>query len=151
MAATPVTNDQFRQDYPEFASTVIFPESSLTYWLLIAFYMVNASVFVQLELYNMQMELFAAHHLKLEADAARVAANGGVGGTTQGPIASKSVDKVAVAFGVETSKEDGAGSYNLTIYGQRYWHMTQIFGAGGVQLGAPNCGTLVFGLFGQFP
>ena len=148
---TPVENQQFRTDFPEFASETIFPESSLTYWLLIASFMVNPCVFVQAELLNMQMELFAAHHLKIEADAARVAANGGVGGTTQGPISSKTVDKVTIAFAVEAAKEDGAGSYNLTVFGQRYWHNTQIFGAGGVQLGAPGPGSLVFGLFGAFP
>lgn len=132
---TTLTNDQFRKDFPEFGSVTIFPESALTFWLMVAGLMVNPNVFQDMT--NPAQELLAAHHLKLEADAARIAVNGGVGGTTQGPISTKSVDKVSVGYAVESAKEDGAGSYNATIFGQRYWHLTQIYGAGGVQLGTP--------------
>jgi hypothetical protein len=147
----PIANDQFRQDYPEFANVALFPDSALTYWLMVANMLVNPCVFTDTVSYTLMNELLAAHHLKLEADAARIALNGGVAGTTQGPISGKTVDKVTISFAVEAAKEDGAGSYNSTVYGQRYWHLTQLFGAGGVQLGAPGPGSLVFGLFGRFP
>lgn len=123
---------QFVTDFPEFGSTPLYPVSAITFWLTVAEQMVNASLWQGMT--NLGIELYAAHNLVLEAQALRTSRNRIPGGISQGPISAKSVDKVSVAFAVEAAAEDGAGQYNLTIYGTRYYRFTQIFGAGGVQL-----------------
>lgn len=127
MDATKLIND-----FPAFGNQNVYPLSSIGFWLAVATQLVNASVWGDLA--NTGIELLAAHHMVLEARAVRAASTGAVGGITEGPVAGKTIDKVSITFAVEAAKEDGAGSYNSTIYGQRFWHLTQLVGAGGVQL-----------------
>jgi hypothetical protein len=123
---------QFVIDFPEFADANLYPVSLITFWLNVATQLVNAGLWQGLT--NVGIELLAAHNLVLEVQAARVANNGAPGGIAQGPIAAKSVDKVSINFAVEAAKEEGAGQYNTTTYGQRYYRLAMMFGAGGLQL-----------------
>lgn len=128
-----ITNAQFRLDYPEFASATVYPESALTYWLTLAYQMLNVDRWgTQL---NIGAELFVAHNLALEARAQSEATNGEIPGTTTGPISSKSVDKVSISFDVGAGIQPEAGHWNLTIYGTRFIRLVRMFGAGPLFIG----------------
>lgn len=74
--------------------------------------------------------LVAAHLITIFQRAGEGGSGGGIGVVT-----SKSVGSVSV--GVELAGvTDGAGDWNLTIYGQEFWKLCQIFGIGGTQYGA---------------
>lgn len=80
--------------------------------------------------------LFIAHHAVLERKALDAAAQpGGVPGVSTGVINSKSVDKVSVGYDTAAGTEEGAGHWNLTVYGIRLKSLFNMMGAGPVQVG----------------
>lgn len=137
-----VTVALLRKDFTEFANTTTYPEADVAFWLNVASQLLNqdrwgapAAVDQPNSLYDLGQELFAAHNLAIEARAKAEAVNGAPPGTTTGPVSSKSVDKVSIAYAVDGAIEPNAGHWNLTIYGTRYARMVQMVGAGGIQLG----------------
>jgi hypothetical protein len=135
--ADPVDPDHFREDFPEFASIVTYPTTMVQFWLDVASQMVRQQVWGQQ--YKLGVELYTAHNLVLEAQAARAVAVGGVPGVSSGPINNKSVDKVSTGYDTTVASEEKAGAWNLTVYGTRFYRLMLMFGAGGIQLGA-GCG-----------
>lgn len=133
-----VSNTQFREDFTEFSRTDKFPEPLLTFWLAVAEKLVNADRWGDLT--ALGVELFAAHNITLEANAQLQATFGKVPGMAVGVLTSKSVDKVSAGYDASGSMVDGAGHWNLTIYGQRYIKLVQLHGAGPVQVGVPGYG-----------
>jgi len=139
---TPVTPPLFRSNYPEFSSTDRFPNSGVQYWLDTAYSFLNASRWgKQLDI---GVSLYVAHNLSLEARAQAEAANGGVPGGQVGPVSSKSIDKVSVGYDTGAGTETGAGHWNSTIYGTRFFRLVKMFGSGPIQVGMgvspPNTG-----------
>ena len=130
---TAPTAQAFRKDLPEFADTTRYPNAVLDYWLGIGAQIVNAQRFGDLT--NPQIESFAAHNITLERRAIDEAERGGQVGMGVGILTSKSVDKASASYDVSTGAETGAGFYNQTIYGKRYWQMLRLHGAGGIQVG----------------
>lgn len=127
-----VTPSSFRAGYPEFANTSAYPDSGITYWLTLAGLLLNVCRWDNL--LDTGTELFVAHNLVLERQAAKAAAFGGVPGVTTGPLASKTVDKVTAAYDVEAGIEKDAGHWNLTTYGTRFINLARMIGSGGLQL-----------------
>jgi hypothetical protein len=128
-----ITVAQFRIDFPAFADVAAYPEASLTFWLNLAYSMLNANVWGnQLDI---AAELYTAHNIVLEKRAELEAANGDVPGTTTGPINSKSVDKISVGFDTGAATREGASHYNMTIYGTRLWRLILMFGKSPIFVG----------------
>jgi hypothetical protein len=128
-----ITNAQFRIDYPEFSDNVAYPDSAVTYFLNLAYALLNGDRWgAQLDI---GAELFVAHNLAIEKRAQLEAANGEVPGTTTGPVASKSVDKVSISFDVGSAVQANAGHWNLTIYGTRFARLIRLFGASPIFVG----------------
>ncbi len=128
-----VTPQQFRLDFPEFTDPILYPPGQLTFWLNMAYGMLNASRWgAQLDV---GAELYVAHNVAIEARAQAEAANGGIPGGQVGPINSKSVDKVSIGYDTGSGVEQGAGHWNLTVYGTRFIRLAKMFGAGPVQIG----------------
>jgi len=126
-----VTAASFRVNYPEFASTTVFPDAGVNYWLTVAALLLNVDRWY--DALDLGTELFIAHHLVLEAQAAKTAAVGGVPGVGSGLVASKGVDKVNISYDTTSSIEEGAGHWNLTIYGTRFISLARMFGSGPVR------------------
>lgn len=127
---------QIRKNFPEFASVVNYPDSALQFWLDFAYSMLNAQRWgAQLD---MAAQLYALHNIVLERRAQLEAAHGAAPGTVTGPTSSKSVDKVSVSYDVGVAAEEGAGHWNLTIYGSRLYRMIQMFGMGPVYVGGSD-------------
>ena len=128
-----ITPQQLRVDFPEFGSSVTYPNSALTFWLGIAYQMLNADRWgKQLDL---GAELFCAHQLTLEARAQLEASNGGIPGQTVGVVNSKSVDKVSIGYDTSAGIEPDAGHWNLSIYGTRFIRLNKMMGAGPLFVG----------------
>lgn len=138
----PVDAKRFRTDLPEFADPVTYTVTTINYWLTVSQLLNNPCAWGTL--LPTGIEMLAAHFITEEAQALKVAtASGGalpgIAGAS-GPISSKAVDRVNVAYAVQAALETGpagsggAGSYNGTIYGRRWWHFSQLVGAGAIQL-----------------
>lgn len=123
----------FRAAYPEFSSTTKFPSSQIDYWREVAYMMLNAARWGRQ--LDMAAYLFVAHNIAVEARLQGEARNGGIPGFRVGILQSKSVDKVSGSYDINAATEQGAGFWNITIYGTRLYRLIKMFGAGPIQLG----------------
>jgi hypothetical protein len=80
--------------------------------------------------YDMGMELLVAHYLVLNKKQIDAAAAGAPPGVAEGVIASKAVGPASVSFDTQLAGEPGAGHWNLTTYGQRYYRLADMMGSG---------------------
>lgn len=128
-----VTRDSFRATFPEFGSAIRYPDEQVDFWLVVATKLVNVGRWGDLA--DLGVSLILAHNLVLAGQASKQAAFGKAPGVTQGILSSKSVDGVSAGYDVSTASEEGAGQWNLTTYGARFYRMSQQMGAGPVQLG----------------
>lgn len=128
-----ITPQQLRYNFPEFASTTVYLDSQISFWLGLAYLMLNANRWGSI--LDTGAQLFAAHHLTLEARDKAAADNGGIPGQNTGPVSSKSVDKVSISYDTGASIDAEAGHWNLTTYGTRFRQLMKLFGAGPVQIG----------------
>lgn len=127
-----VTPASFRTDYPEFADTTAYPDSGVTYWLTVAGLLLNTLRWQ--DMLDVATELFVAHNLALERQAQKSAASGAVPGLSTGPVSSKTVGPVTQAYDTTAGIEEGAGHWNLTVYGTRFIGLVKMFGAGPIQV-----------------
>lgn len=130
---SPVTPAVFKGHYPEFLCPETYPVPQVQFWLDTAYSMLNANRWGRQ--LDMAAELYAAHNLALEARAQKTAENGGIPGEATGVLNSKSVDKVSAGYDTSTATEQGAGHWNLTVYGTRFIRLAKMFGAGPIQVG----------------
>lgn len=127
-----VTPASFRADYPEFTDTTAYPDSGVTYWLMIAGLLLNVQRWQ--DMLDVGTELFVAHNLVLERQAQKSAANGAAPGVSTGPISSKTVGPVTQAYDTAAGINQDAGHWNLTTFGTRFYQLMQMFGAGPIQV-----------------
>lgn len=128
------TEDQFRQDFPEFADAAKYTPDMFTFWMTVAAAMLNASKWNPATLYNLGLELFVAHNLVLEAQSLATASVGGIPGLSTGALSAKAVDKVSASYDTAAGLELDGGHWNLTVYGTRFLRMARMMGAGPVQV-----------------
>lgn len=124
----------FRAAYPAFTEA-LHPDARVAFWLRVAGLRLSAARWG--ELLDDGMALFVAHHLTLERAAAL--ATDGTGGklAAAGHLASESkgVGGVSKSKGYAAGTTDwvNAGAWNQTIYGQQFYELMQLIGAGGIQ------------------
>lgn len=122
----------FRAAFPEFARKDDYPDVWISPLLLISTQLVSEERWA--DLYDYGRYLQVAHrlvHRKRQADTAEA---GGTPGQASGMLSAKSLDKGSMTFDTASTAEEGAGWWNTTTYGQEYWRLAMMFGAGGVQL-----------------
>ena len=117
----------FRTILPAFADPGQYSGSAITYWLGVGMARFNPLVWGG----NLDEGLlyFIGHNLALAAMANKP---GGLNGT--GIIASKSVGPASISYDNNIGMIDGAGAYNLTLYGRLFYQLSQLVGAGGLQI-----------------
>lgn len=130
-----ITATQLRTDFPEFADTTTYPDTTMEFWLSVAVITLPEDRWTTL--LNVGTELFVAHHLVLAAQAADDVAVGVTPGDVTGPATSKAVDKVSVSYDAGNVSLTDGGFWNMTSYGIRFLQLARMIGAGPVQLG--NC------------
>ena len=124
----PLSRADFWQLYPEFADKDRFPIVALDMYLAEAYRELNAQRFGAG--LDFAAGLFVAHYLALRSRDAMAAASGGAIGQAQGPIASKTVDKVSVSYDTGATADPRAGAWNATVYGQQLWARMKAVGSG---------------------
>lgn len=122
----------FRASFPEFADTEKYPTTQITFWSDLAELQVRECVW-KTALFKGQ-SLYTAHQITLAERAAKTASLGGTPGTFGGVANTKTVGGGTVGYDSQNTFEKDAGWWNLTNYGQQFWRLVQIFGAGAIQL-----------------
>jgi len=130
MTATAAT---LRSHFPEFTSVTDYPDAQINFWLSIAVQMMNLARWGGMA--DAGSELYACHHISLEARDMLTVAAGGIPGQNTGPVNSKSVDRVSIGYDTGAAAEERGGHWNLTTYGTRYLRFAKMFGAGSLQVG----------------
>jgi hypothetical protein len=80
--------------------------------------------------YDIGLELLVAHYLVLNKQQLDASAAGAPPGVSSGVIASKTVGPASASFDTQLAGEPGAGHWNLTTYGQRYYRLADMMGSG---------------------
>ncbi len=122
----------FRAEFPEFASTAIYPDAQVTFWATIAEAQVVYDIWT--DLYTFGVKLYVAHEITIAAQNVKAVAVGGSPGQAGGIANSKTVGAVSVSYDSATQSEKDAGWWNRTTYGQQFYRLVRVFGAGCVQL-----------------
>lgn len=130
--AVAVPTATFRAYFPAFADPLKYPDDICRFYLDLAFGMVRSERWG--DAFPTGQMLWAAHFITLDADDAAAAAAGKPAGSVSGLATSKSVGSVSVGYDMTTASEEGAGHWNQTLYGRRFWRMTRLAGMGGIQL-----------------
>lgn len=133
MTATPAA---FRLTFPEFGDTGAYPDAFVSAQFAVAALQLDAVRWGDLLDYGTY--LVTAHRLALRARASADAANGKPPGAASGPVSNKSVDKVSIGYDTSSASEEGAGLWNMTIYGQEFIRLARQIGSGPVQIGVPD-------------
>ena len=132
--STTITPTQLRVNFPAFANTRTYTDAQINLWLGIAYQRLTPGRWQTM--LDIGAQLYTCHNLTLEARAQAEAANGIPPGGQVGPLNNKSVDKASAGFDVGAGTYEGAGFYNLTTYGTRFYELMQLFGMGPLQIGA---------------
>lgn len=135
-----VSAASFRLALPVFASDVTYPNDAVNFWLGIAALMLNPQVWgisattaepaaaggAMTSALDLGTVLFVAHNLILEQQAGRAASRGNVPGMNKGAISSESAGPISAGYDTSAGIEEGAGHWNLTIYGTRFIRLAGI-------------------------
>ena len=127
-----LTIEQFRAEFPAFASTSDYPDTQVGYWIDQA---VNFSPIDEVrwgQFYLQGLRLYVAHNLALERMGLIQARTGAPVGA--GVPASKSVGGVSISYDVEFGSEQDGGNWSMTIWGSRFLRLLRMAGSGGIQL-----------------
>lgn len=81
------------------------------------------------------IELFCAHWLVLQKQAADAAASGGTPGLQTGPISNKSLGPGSIGYSIADALRGGEGFWALTTYGTRFFFLADMMGTGPFQIG----------------
>lgn len=140
-----ITPASFVIDFPEFGNQSQYPVSVINYYIALARLLLNpvrwgsdgsqTAENPPTTLYDMATELFVAHHITLEYNAQRSAAAGAPPGQASGPVTSKAAGPISVSYATGDVTEPGAGHWNYTVYGQRFYSLLNMAGMGPTQFG----------------
>lgn len=122
----------FRSEFPEFGDTTSYPDAQLNFWASIAEAQVVQRVWC--DMFTFGVKLYVAHEVTIATQNVRATANGGSPGQSGGIANSKAVGAVNVAYDFATQSEKDAGWWNRTTYGQQFYRLVRLFGAGAIQL-----------------
>jgi hypothetical protein len=122
----------FRTDFPEFADSVRFPDSTITFWSGLGEQLISEDRFGDMR--TQAVELFTAHNIVLAAGNVAASAAGGLPGGSGGLVASKAVGSVNVSYDNASVMLPNAGHWNQTTYGRQYIQLVRLLGNGCYQL-----------------
>jgi hypothetical protein len=128
--ATDTTPETFWQAFPAFASV---PQSQVAFWIGYADKLLY-DVCRWSDMREYGISLVVAHQLTLAARDNSVAAAGGLPGSVQGAVSSKSVGGVSVSYDTSSAVLSDGGYWNLTSFGIQFLQLARLVGSGGFQL-----------------
>jgi hypothetical protein len=121
----------FRANFPEFKSTTIYPDSMVNLWLQYAYILLpsrrwNVAI-------DLGAQLYTAHNLTMQGLSTAEGSNGAPPGMTIGPISSKTVGELTIAYDTAMGAHAEDGPFASTRYGTLLLHMARQFGSGPLQ------------------
>lgn len=126
----------FREAFPQFTPEIA-PDARVRFFLALAKKLLPADRWE--ELLEDGIALFIAHNLTLEAEIGKDKTGAGAINAAAGPVVSESKTVGSMSKSVTRAGSSGqgtsltnAGQYNATVYGQQFWQLVQIVGAGGL-------------------
>jgi hypothetical protein len=122
-----VTYFTFVATFPEFKDPSTYLQATIDEWIHLAYEQLDPHRFGRVM--HLAVKLWVAHQVTLSAREVRAANAGQIVGEVRGPVTGKSVGKASISYSTETSI-DGAGYWNSTTYGQRFFAMMRSFGGG---------------------
>lgn len=131
-----VAASDFRGNFPAFKDQAKFTDTQVAFYLTLAYRLMDPTRWG--DLLDMGAQLYAAHHLSLEAEAQALAASGQGPGAVRGAVTSMSAAGVSWSRDAASAMRPGDGHWNLTQYGLRWRDLVCIVGAGPVQVGVPG-------------
>ena len=137
-----ITAASLRAALPELVDATVYPDATIGFYIGLSAKLMDEGRWG--DLFDYGQTLFVAHRLVLSGRRVEAAAFGGAPGEASGPISSKSIDKVSVSYDTSTASEENAGFYNLTSYGQEFFRLVRMIGAGPIQVGMPTEGTSLY-------
>lgn len=129
-----MTEDEFRTEYAPFSDVGTYSSARVQRWLARAETQLNVDAWDD-DTRQWAIGLFVAHNLVLEETANQQASNGALPVGTSGRVSSQSVGGVSVSLNLGSLESQGAGLYNATAYGQQFYQLLQMAGAGGTFVG----------------
>jgi len=127
-----ISESSFRETMPMFADAAVYPQFQLNFYLKLGLKLLNERRWD--DLLDDGLTFFIAHYLTLYKRAMAAAAIGGDAGKIVGNETAKSVDSVSKSMDVSGVLITDAGHWNQTTFGVQFYQLSQIVGAGGVQL-----------------
>jgi uncharacterized protein DUF4054 len=132
----PLTPAQFRTDLPEFADESQYPDSMIQTWLTVSGNLVDPVRWGTLTITG--QELATAHYVVMAARDQTAANAGTEPGRPAGLRTQKSAAGLSASYDYTATVVEGGGAWNQTSYGQRYFSIARLMGAGGLQIGHPH-------------
>lgn len=121
----------FRSNFPEFKSTTIYPDSMVNLWLTYAYILLPARRWCTV--LDLGAQLYTAHNLTMQGLSTAEGGNGAPPGMTVGPISSKTVGELTIAYDTAMGAHADDGPFASTRYGTLLLHMARQFGSGPIQ------------------
>lgn len=126
----------FREAFPQFGPDLV-PDARIAFHLRVGDKLLSPTRWGDLR--DEGLGLYVAHQITLELEAAKDKTGAGGINAAAGPVTSetKTVGGLSHAVTRAGAAAQGAalanaGQYNSTVYGQQYWQLVQIVGAGGM-------------------
>jgi Protein of unknown function (DUF4054) len=126
-----ITVDQFRQNFPEFKSAIVYPDTMVSLWLNFAYLLLSSRRWRQA--LDMGAQLYTAHQITLQGLSTAEGANGAPPGMAQGPISAKTVGELTINYDTAMGGTAEDGSWAQTRYGTFFVKLARQFGSGPVQ------------------
>lgn len=131
-----VSVQDFRGTFPAFKDATKFPDPQVSFYLTMGLRLHNADRWS--DLLDFGLQLWAAHNLTLDYESGRQAAAGQNPGTVRGNVTSMSAAGVSWARDASSAMDPSAGHWNLSQYGLRWKNLSNMIGAGALQIGEPS-------------
>jgi hypothetical protein len=131
-----VTATSLRTVFPEFGDTAKYPDTLLNTWLGVAVGFVNAAKWGDQTDFGVM--LWTCHRVTMAARAATAATAGKVPGQFSGILTSKGADGISAGYDASSVTLEGRGHWNMTTYGLQFSELSNLMGAGPVQVGVDD-------------
>ena len=122
----------FREQFPAFTDVVRYPDAMIAFWSSIAINMLIEARWGSV--YTQGLSLYVAHEISLAAADAKQSSVGKTPGQGNGLVSNKAVGSASKGYDNASSIEKDAGFWNLTTYGQQFYRLSRMIGAGALQV-----------------
>lgn len=119
---------QFRLEFPAFTDVTKYPDAMIQFWATFGIGMLIECRWGSV--YTQGLSLYVAHNVALEG----ANTGGGVPGQGTGIKSGKTVGSTSIQYDTQNTTEANAGFWNLTTYGQRFYRISRMIGAGALQV-----------------